>query len=434
MNDDCIIKICSYLNYVDLANLFQTSKRFNKPINCVIKTNEYSFVFSDKTKRNEEKKNISNFLKLFGNQVKRLKIKFEPFAYDKKSVLFLEHQIKENCAPGMITHFSYDKFQFSANFFRLNANLFRSVNKLHFERASHKEHLQEILDTCTSLKEIEFIDFTNEMYLLIPRFFSLNLKKFLNCCFNYLSAIDLENIPINHTINDLNIQCENNANAVNLLKKVPNLTTLQICANDDGLLVLATEINNSQIQNLTLYCEYCTKKGIERFLSKIEEDKLIELNLAHVLHKENYSSNNIISKLNKMNNLKKLSICAQLAINENYLNTTQNLGLLTSFGLQFTWPDQINEKRIQNILNVLKNRKTINHLNLQLPSSATNFVDIKFFNALTNIRQNQRNKFILYVKIYIEWHTANYMSEKNKLRKCVSNAFVHMEIFKEYWN
>lgn len=164
INTECLIEIFKNLNYQELLDLTKVYDGFYDAIEYVVMHGNFTFCISTSENKQLKCKLIEEFLKLFGNKIKRLN--FELIGWFGKKMywllrMHLETLIKFYCMHGNVQYCSFDNFRLRPRFVSDKSNFFKSLQSISMLSAIpyHRDlnwFLNGVLSDNT--KEIEIAD------------------------------------------------------------------------------------------------------------------------------------------------------------------------------------------------------------------------------------------------------------------------------------
>lgn len=155
LNDDCLIKVLSFLEFEDIFNLHKAHQRFNAAIAANLKDVVIQI-------RDDNCQRMESFLRKFGGKMKRIQLFMEAECNSRQ----IEALITKYCNKGNIEHCSVIQFHINVPFFENNSNLFRSLRSLKLSQIDLDNDLfHRILDTAAHMADLdlEFFAFANGM-------------------------------------------------------------------------------------------------------------------------------------------------------------------------------------------------------------------------------------------------------------------------------
>lgn len=409
LNNDCLIKVFTHLNYTDLLNVSKASDEFKYAVDaiCCVTQFEFTINMENEVDMLVKMSPIEDFLLLFGEKIKGSKIELncKPWQADYNIIHdHLESFITNYCVDANITECVLNFFVLRKSFFEKNREFFASLELLliHSE-VEPVNYFDWLLDFLPESK-LKTFGLTCAMYHKDGNGFKFNLM-------SKIAASQLEachilpnpkiidtstDVPVNQTIEYLHLR-EVSFDPVHL-GKFPNIFNLTLNLCFDELDILLPILNLTELKQLELSHPLQLPHAAE-FLSKLSEmNTLVSLTLVIFfvnanMDQERELENRLASYLCRMTNLNVLSILTDYKIQRHFPEIGRSLINLWSFS---TWnPSNRSEDRRQN-----------QEMGLELAREAKNLVLIKidellsfqsFYKKLVKIRQEQGNNQILLV-------------------------------------
>lgn len=133
LRTECLCEIFKYLKYTDLLSVQKSHAAFGAAIEGVVSTSNFSFIIRRiDGKCLKELRDIENFLKMFGKQIKRLTI--ELTSYDSAAHNLLCYQferfIANYCVGGSVKHCVFINFHLRKSFLKELSSFFKSLETL----------------------------------------------------------------------------------------------------------------------------------------------------------------------------------------------------------------------------------------------------------------------------------------------------------------
>lgn len=422
LNTDCLIKIFNWLEFSELLYLKRIHVAFDNAIQEICKTNSFKFKIDMEDEENVFKmiKLVDEFLLLFGDIMKKSKIVIiaDPENEDYEFFLrCLNSLIANRCIGSNITSCKLYGFHLGKQFFKRHAAFFKSLESLNLIETKFIAPLNcaWLLDlfTGTQMKKLNLVkvagnENANPTRDLMGRIASSELEWCSMSFSNYETDFTL-NVPENYTLKNLCL--EGILFNPNLLDKFVNIEVLNISVNADFDMSLSSIHNLKHLKCLVLR-NLRNIPEIVDLLSKLAENDILELltlkfsSLCDVVHPTMDLEYEVAHHLCRMKNLQDLFLETPLNLQRHFPVIGFSLHhKLQSFSYQQRKfhnnnndnNDHDTEEFCEMILELANAANKLTQLTLKPATSRYNFQ--KFINALVEIRQNQGNKKMLFVKL-----------------------------------